>query len=137
MGGFARTLLAQTPRTGRLAPAVLCDRDVERLRGMLVELGYPAEGLAVCADADEVARAAAEGSIALVADGSLLPTAPWDILVEATGSPADGYAMAREALTGGRHVAMVSKEVDSVAGLHLADLARDNGVVYTTADGDQ
>lgn len=104
---------------------------------MLVELGYPAESLAVCADADEVARAAAEGSIALVADGSLLPAAPWDILVEATGNPADGYAMAREALTGGRHVAMVSKEVDSVAGLHLADLARDHGVVYTTADGDQ
>lgn len=75
-GGFARTLLAQTPRIGRLAPAVLCDRDVERLRGMLVELGYPADRLAVCADAAEVARAAEQGDVALVADGALLPAAP-------------------------------------------------------------
>ncbi|MFG2427468.1 homoserine dehydrogenase [Streptomyces sp. NPDC048590] len=136
-GGFARTLLAQTGRTGRLAPAVLCDRDVERLRDMLVELGHQPDHVAVCEKADEVARTVAAGSVALVADGALLTAAPWDILVEATGSPAEGYAMAREALTGGRHVAMVSKEVDSVAGLHLADLAQDHGVVYTTADGDQ
>ncbi|MFH8468444.1 homoserine dehydrogenase [Streptomyces sp. NPDC017991] len=136
-GGFARTLLAQTPRIPGLAPAVLCDRDVPGLRTMLSELGYPASDLTVCGTADEVAAAARAGHIALVQDGSLLSAAPWDILVEATGSPADGYAMAREALTGGRHVAMVSKEVDSVAGLHLADLAKDNGVVCTTADGDQ
>ncbi|MEV2246614.1 homoserine dehydrogenase [Streptomyces sp. NPDC049970] len=136
-GGFARTLLAQTLRIGRLAPAVLCDREVERLRGMLVELGYPERDLRICGDTEAVASAAEDGAVALVADGTLLTGASWDILVEATGSPADGYAMAREALTRGRHVAMVSKEVDSVAGLHLADLARDHGVVYTTADGDQ
>ncbi|MFD7715793.1 homoserine dehydrogenase [Streptomyces sp. NPDC059814] len=136
-GGFARTLLAQTRRLGRLVPAVLCDRDVDRLRTMLLDLGHDASELRVCGTADEVAAAAGEGRVALVADGALLPAAPWDILVEATGSPADGYTMAREALTLGRHVAMVSKEVDSVAGLHLADLAKENGVVYTTADGDQ
>ncbi|MGW2841777.1 homoserine dehydrogenase [Streptomyces sp. NPDC001493] len=136
-GGFARTLLAQTLRIDRLAPSVLCDRDVERLAEMLLELGYAPDALSVCADAVEVARAGEEGRIALVREGALLPAGAWDILVEATGSPADGFATACAALTAGRHVAMVSKEVDSVAGLHLADLAQENGVVYTTADGDQ
>ncbi|OON74678.1 homoserine dehydrogenase [Streptomyces tsukubensis] len=136
-GGFARTLLAQSLRLPGLAPVVLCDRDVERLRSMLIELGYADGSLRICADADAAAHAAREGHIALVPDGGLLPAVEWDILVEATGSPADGYAMAREALSAGRHVAMVSKEVDSVAGLHLAELAQRHGVVYTTADGDQ
>lgn len=136
-GGFARTLLAQTRHIPRLTPAVLCDRDVHHLKETLLDLGYAEEQLHICADAEAVTQAARNGHICLVHDSGLLPTAPWDILVEATGSPTDGYAMAREALTAGRHVAMVSKEVDSVAGLHLADLARQHDVVYSTADGDQ
>ncbi|MFE7498878.1 homoserine dehydrogenase [Streptomyces albidoflavus] len=136
-GGFARTLLAQTLRIPRLRPAVLCDQDVAGLRAMLVELGYDASQLRICGDARAVRDAGQDGHLALVADGDLLIAGDWDILVEATGSPAAGYEMARQALTGGRHVAMVSKEVDSVAGLHLAELARTHGSVYTTADGDQ
>ncbi|MBP3081305.1 homoserine dehydrogenase [Streptomyces sp. 604F] len=136
-GGFARTLLAQTLHIPRLRPAVLCDQDVAGLRAMLVELGYASSELRVCSDARAVRDAGQDGHLALVADGDLLIAGDWDILVEATGSPAAGYEMARQALTGGRHVAMVSKEVDSVAGLHLAELARAHGSVYTTADGDQ
>ncbi|WP_327672993.1 MULTISPECIES: homoserine dehydrogenase [unclassified Streptomyces] len=136
-GGFARTLLAQTLRIPALQPSVLCDRDLPGLGAMLAELGFPAGQLVVCASAAEVERAERDGRIALVAEGDLLSAATWDILVEATGSPAHGYAMAKAALLSGRHVAMVSKEVDSVAGLHLADLAEQAGLVYTTADGDQ
>ncbi|WP_394428789.1 homoserine dehydrogenase [Streptomyces sp. SGAir0957] len=136
-GGFARTLLAQTLRIPALRPAVLCDRDLPRLRAMLGDLGYEDAQVRECADAAEVERAARDGHLALVADGALLTAAPWDILVEATGSPVHGYAMAKDALLAGRHVAMVSKEVDSVAGLHLAELAERSGLVYTTADGDQ
>ncbi|MFF1697698.1 homoserine dehydrogenase [Streptomyces sp. NPDC058257] len=136
-GGFARTLLAQTPRGTALRPAVLCDRDLPGLRAMLGELGYETARLADCESPADVARAERDGRIALVADSTLLGAAAWDILVEATGSPVHGYAMAKAAIEAGRHVAMVSKEVDSVAGLHLADLAEQAGVVYTTADGDQ
>ena len=75
--------------------------------------------------------------IALVPDHELIAAGGWDVLVEATGSPAHGYAMARTALELGRHVAMVSKEVDSVAGLHLARIAAANDVAYLPAEGDQ
>lgn len=136
-GGFARTLLAQSRLMPGTAPAVLCDRDLPRLRALLTELGHREADLTDCHDAEAVAAAVDAGRIALVADASLLTAGAWDILVEATGSPAAGLAMAERALRAGRHVAMVSKEVDSVAGLHLAELARDAGLVYTTADGDQ
>ncbi|MGY1439427.1 homoserine dehydrogenase [Streptomyces reniochalinae] len=136
-GGFARTLLAQTLRIPRLVPAVLCDVDVERLHALCREVGYREDALSICTDATAVMAAAREGRVALVGDAALMGVSEWDILVEATGSPVHGWTMARDAIAAGRHVAMVSKEVDSVAGLHLAGLARERGVVYTTADGDQ
>ncbi|RKN41225.1 homoserine dehydrogenase [Streptomyces hoynatensis] len=139
-GGFARTLLAQTRLLPRLRPALLCDRDTGRLHALCRELGYPEADLATCADPASAAEAARAGRIVLTAEPALLGTAggvAYDILVEATGHPRDGHAMARAALLAGRHVAMVSKEVDSVAGLSLARLATERGLVYTAAEGDQ
>ncbi|WP_244900774.1 homoserine dehydrogenase [Streptomyces nanshensis] len=136
-GGFARTLLAQTRLVPRLSPVALCDLDLGRLHAMCRELGYDEAELAQCADADAVVRAAGAGQTVLVADPALLGAAEWDILVEATGDPVQGFRMARDAIAAGRHVALVSKEVDSVAGPRLAALAAERGVVCTTADGDQ
>ncbi|WP_199272434.1 homoserine dehydrogenase [Paraburkholderia acidisoli] len=135
-GGFARTLLAQSRLLGRLAPTVLCDLDLAGLRALCLELGYEAAALVECADAASV-RALVPGQIALVRDVNLLDPAAFDILVEGTGNPSVGYRAARAALEAKRHVAMVSKEVDAVAGVSLAQLAASQGVVYTTADGDQ
>ncbi|MEK6419055.1 MAG: homoserine dehydrogenase [Burkholderia gladioli] len=135
-GGFSRTLLAQTRLIARLAPTVLCDLNLPALRAMCVALGYPDASLVECRDAAAV-RALAPGQIALVADVALLDPAAFDILVEATGNPAVGHGAAHAALQARRHVAMVSKEVDAVAGVSLARFAASQGVVYTTADGDQ
>ncbi|GAA3731323.1 homoserine dehydrogenase [Streptomyces tremellae] len=136
-GGFARTLLAQSRLLSWLTPAVLCDLDTDRVVALCTELGYAADTLAVCEDADAVARAAAAGLTAVTSDAGALAAAEWDVLVEATGSPAHGLAMAEEALAAGRHVAMVSKEVDSVAGIHLARTAAARGLVHTPVEGDQ
>lgn len=136
-GGFARTLLAQTRLLiARLVPTILCDLDLAGLRALCLELGYEAATLVDCADAASL-DALAPGQIALVADVSLLDPARFDILVEGTGNPSVGYRAARAALEAKRSVAMVSKEVDSVAGVALAHFAARQGVVYTTADGDQ
>lgn len=135
-GGFSRTLLAQTRLMPRLIPAILCDLDVAGLRDLCLELGFPAEQLVECRSAEDVVGAPRD-AILLVADVALLNPERYDILVEATGNPAVGHRVAREAITAGRHVAMVSKEVDSVVGISLSRLAAEQGVVYTTADGDQ
>ncbi|MDM0028387.1 homoserine dehydrogenase [Variovorax saccharolyticus] len=135
-GGFARTLLAQTRRMPRLVPAALCDLDLPGLRALCEELGFPATQLHECSSAAEVAATPTD-AICLVADAALLRDVPHDILVEATGNPKVGYRVACEAIDAGRHVAMVSKEVDTVAGVTLSRLALAKGVVYTTADGDQ
>jgi predicted homoserine dehydrogenase-like protein len=135
-GGFARTLLAQSRLMPRLVPVALCDLDLPGLRALCEELGFPATQLVECHNAAQVAAAPSD-TIRLVADASLLRDVPHDILVEATGNPKVGHRVACEAIDAGRHVAMVSKEVDTVAGVALARRAAAKGVVYTTADGDQ
>ncbi|MGQ4269906.1 homoserine dehydrogenase [Nocardiopsis changdeensis] len=135
-GGFARTLLAQTRGIDRLHPAVLCDLDPEGTVALCTELGYDPADLHVCADAAELA-AAKDGGIAVIADAALLAHADYEVLVEATGSPGAGARAARTAITTGHHVVMVSKEVASVSGTALADLADEHGVVYTPGIGDQ
>jgi predicted homoserine dehydrogenase-like protein len=58
-------------------------------------------------------------------------------VVEATGQPEVSVQIAVDAMRRGLHVAMVSKETDSVVGPQLSQLALEFGVVYTTTHGDQ
>ncbi|MEM7212676.1 MAG: SAF domain-containing protein, partial [Pseudomonadota bacterium] len=60
-----------------------------------------------------------------------------DVVVDATGSPAAGIVHARSAIQNGKHVVMVNVEADALAGPLLAQEARDAGVVYSMAYGDQ
>lgn len=118
-GGYARTLLSQLRQIDAIDVAALCDLDTEPVREMWRELS---------GDAD---------TPALIDDLDRLLEVPFDVLVEATGNPARGYAIARAALDDGRHVVMVSKEVDSVAGPALLAAAERARVGYTLAGGDQ
>lgn len=56
--------------------------------------------------------------------------------MEATGHPETGALHAKRAIESGWHIVMVSKEVDSVIGPELAEMAT-VGRVYTPVDGDQ
>ncbi|HEX4944629.1 MAG TPA: hypothetical protein VFV55_09775 [Usitatibacteraceae bacterium] len=136
-GGFGRTFLAQCHQVPQVELSVLCDQDVEGLRATLLEAGFAESAFLVCASEADVRRAAGARRIALVADCALLPGAPHDIVVEATGQPEASVAIALAAIERGAHVGMVTKETDSVVGPWLDGLARERGVVYTTVAGDQ
>src|SRR3712207_9478903 len=59
------------------------------------------------------------------------------VVVEATGSPPAGVRHALLAFGHGCHVIMVNVEADALVGPLLARRAREAGVVYTLAYGDQ
>ena len=59
------------------------------------------------------------------------------MFIEATGHPEAGARHALMAVERGWHLALVSKEVDVVAGAGLSALARQNRRVVTPIDGDQ
>lgn len=134
-GGFGRTFLAQCRWVPQVTLAALCDRDVDGLRATLLAMGFDEAALRVCASVAD-AKAATDG-ILLLSEAHWLDAVPLDIVIEATGQPEVSVNIAERALRRRVHVGMVTKETDSVVGPWLNDLAKVNGVVYTTVDGDQ
>jgi predicted homoserine dehydrogenase-like protein len=120
-GGFGRTFLAQLRAVPRLVATQLIDPDTAGVRTMLDELGFDVDGAAPV----------------LVPDAERIDWSSIDVLVEATGRIDAGYDYAATAIAHGVHVVMVSKEVESLAGVSLAAAARDAGVRYLPGDGDQ
>jgi predicted homoserine dehydrogenase-like protein len=70
-------------------------------------------------------------------DPLLLPRLPVEAVVEATGDPSTGAAVAAASIDAGHHTVMLNVEADVVVGPLLAEQARRHGVVYTLAAGDQ
>lgn len=135
-GDYGRTLLAG--HAPGINPRVLCDIDTDAVRRLLLELGYESERVILASDPESIAVAQERPeSIVVVPSLDLLPLTRYDILVEATGRPEAGYFAAARAVEDGRHVTLVSKEIDSFAGVHLARLAAGQGTVVTPALGDQ
>jgi predicted homoserine dehydrogenase-like protein len=136
-GGFSRTLLVQCRAVSNVDIAALCDLDVEGIASLLLSLGFAPDAMQACETEEEVRRAARDRKIVLIRRHELLAGVEHDILVEATGHPEVSVQIAVNAIRRGIHVAMVTKETDSVVGPYLNRLAREHRVVYTTADGDQ
>jgi predicted homoserine dehydrogenase-like protein len=59
------------------------------------------------------------------------------VIVEATGIPGAGIAHCLKAIQNGKHIVMVNVEADALAGPLLARRAKEAGVVYSLAWGDQ
>jgi predicted homoserine dehydrogenase-like protein len=60
-----------------------------------------------------------------------------EVVIEATGDPAAGIRLCQAAVRHGKHIVMVNVEADALAGPLLARQAREAGVVYSLAWGDQ
>jgi predicted homoserine dehydrogenase-like protein len=116
-GGYGRTLLAQLRLVPDMLPTVLVDPDVDGVQAMLDDLGI--------------------ADVAVVPGIDGIDWDAIDVLVEGTGRVAAGVAYAEAAIAHGVHVVMVSKEVETVAGVALAATAAEAGVRYLPGDGDQ
>ena len=136
-GQYGTSLLGQIPFIERLDVPVICDKDPEALRQTCSEAGIPEEKLVRCSSKAEALKAMEQGKYALVEDGLIVPELPIDVIVECTGNPEDGARYSQLGIENGKHVAVVNKEMDSVIGPYLSYLAAQNGVVFTSADGDQ
>ncbi|NML44043.1 flagellar biosynthesis protein FlgA [Ramlibacter sp. G-1-2-2] len=136
-GGFGRSFLAQALRM----PLVQCRVAVDREAGIAAEalrsIGLQPGRIAVCETPAQAAAAWERGQHIAAGDVSVVLGLPLDLLIEATGHPEAGARHARLAIEAGLHVALASKEVDSVVGPELARLAQLKGRVVTPVDGDQ
>jgi predicted homoserine dehydrogenase-like protein len=122
-GKFGSMFLSQVPSITGLEVAVIADLDPERARAACRTVGWDAACLAKTRFTDAGREACEDAAV--------------EVVIEATGSPAAGIAHALAAIAAGTHIVMVNVEADVLAGPVLAAKARDKGVVYSMAYGDQ
>lgn len=136
-GGFGRSYLAQARKIPLVKARIAVDITAEAAGQAFAAAGFGKAEIALC-ETPAQARAAWDAGHCVAA--GRLETAialPFQLLAEATGSPEAATRHSLMAIEAGRHVALVSKEADSVVGPGLAFLAREKGVVVTPVDGDQ
>jgi predicted homoserine dehydrogenase-like protein len=133
-GKFGAMFLAQVPTTPGLLLVGIADLAPGRARETLARIGWPAERSAAASLADAWRTGAThvgEDAAALIADPAV------EVVIDATGSPPAGIRHALAAIAAGKHIVMVNVEADVLAGPLLAERARQAGVVYSLAYGDQ
>jgi predicted homoserine dehydrogenase-like protein len=133
-GKFGAMYLAQVPKTPGLHLAGIADLSPQNAKTNLERVGWKAERYA----APSLDAALSSGLTHLGEDWQALVAHPaLDIIVEATGNPIAAVEHALAAFRNGKHVVMVTVEADAMCGPLLARRAKEAGVVYSLAYGDQ
>lgn len=132
-GKFGAMFLAMAARSPGIHVAVIADLAPARARENLTRIGWAsAQSAATSLDHALSTRATfVTENAALVNDPRI------EVVVESTGNPAAGIRHALAAIAARQHVVMVNVEADVLAGPLLAAKARQAGVVYSMAYGDQ
>ena len=133
-GKFGSMYLSQARRTPGIHLVGVADLSPRRAKAALLRVGWPAAALG----ARSLAEAARKGTTRLLDDAQALIAAPEvEIVIDATGHPSAGIAHVLACCRHGKHVVMVNVEADALAGPLLARRAREAGIVYSLAYGDQ
>jgi predicted homoserine dehydrogenase-like protein len=133
-GKFGAMYLAQVPKTPGLHLAGIADLSPANAKANLQRVGWNPERYA----AASLNAAFSSGLTHVGEDWQALIAHPLiDIVVEATGNPIAAVEHALAAFKHGKHVVMVTVEADAMCGPLLARRAREAGVVYSLAYGDQ
>ncbi|MFZ5540872.1 MAG: NAD(P)H-dependent oxidoreductase [Pseudomonadota bacterium] len=122
-GKFGSMYLSQARRTPGMRLTTVADLNVGRAREALRRVGWT--------DAELAGVKFTDDARALIGSGDV------QIVIDATGSPAAGVAHVLACCERGKHIVMVNVEADALAGPLLARRAREAGIVYSLAYGDQ
>jgi predicted homoserine dehydrogenase-like protein len=133
-GKFGSMFLSQARRTPGLHVAAVVDLSPARARESLARAGWPAEQFAAASHAEALAKGSTfvtDDALAAIAGDGI------EAVIDATGSRAAGIRHVLACCRHGRHIVMVNVEADALAGPLLARRAREAGIVYSLAYGDQ
>ena len=137
VSGFNYSLFRYGSRNEKVSIRVLCGRNVQKCVDAYRSIGIAENRIVVCKGYDEGIKAFNEGFSLVFADTILAMRMPFDVAIEGTGKPEAAAAHVLAAIDNGKHVVMVTKESDSVAGSLFARRAKEKGVVYSLVEGDQ
>lgn len=138
IGRMGRGIVDQIATMTGMAVAAAADVDPARAIACFEENGWDRGDIVVTNEPAEAAHAVRKGLPVATEDALLVPRLEeLDAVVESTGLPSVGAEVAVEAIEHRLHVVMLNVETDVVVGSILAERARQEGVIYTLAAGDQ
>ncbi len=133
-GKFGSMFLAQTERIAGIHLIGVIDLSPAQAKSNMELVGWSPERFS----ASSLDEAAATGKTFVGDDWQQLVTYPKiDIIIECTGAPTAAIQHAIEAFLNGKHVINVTVEADAFCGPALAAKAKESGVIYSMAYGDQ
>ena len=136
-GGFGQSFLAQAQRVPLMNARIAVDITSEGAASGLRAAGVDARQIQICDSAQDAKAAWERGDYIATKDLAFVSDLPFDVVVEATGQPRAAARHALLAVEAEKHLALVTKELDSVVGPGLKALAAERGRIVTTVDGDQ
>ena len=133
-GKFGSMYLSQAPRTPGIHVVAVVDLSPDRAKASLIRVGWDVPRMA----ATSLTQALQDGSTFVTDDAAAVIASDCvDIVIDATGSPAAGIAHALLCCQHRKHIIMVNVEADVLAGPLLARKAKEAGIIYSMASGDQ
>ena len=118
--------------------AVVAEPRIDHAHAALRMAGIPAGQTVVTGSRGAAADAAGAGRVVVTEDGALACTSDHvDVVIDATGNPSVGAALALTAFAHGKHVVMMNVEADVTVGPMLAREAARAGVGYSLGAGDE
>lgn len=133
-GKFGTMFLSQVRKLKGIHLIGIADLSVDNAKSNMEFVGWPAEQYSA-PSLDQAAQTKAthvsEDWQALVAHPAI------DIVIECTGAPVAAIEHALAAFDNGKHVINVTVEADAFCGFALAAKAKEAGVIYSMAYGDQ
>jgi predicted homoserine dehydrogenase-like protein len=131
--GIALQILSAVPGMRLVA---IANRRIERAFEAYEQAG--AENVEEVTDEEGLSKAIAAERYAVTRDPLLLCRQPEvEAVIEVTGAVESGARSVLEAIEHGKHVILMNAELDGTVGPILHERAKEAGVVYTNADGDQ
>lgn len=135
VGAMGRGLVYQCRNTPGFQCVAVADLNGASTMEFLASLGVPARRAQSAAEAQLIHQS---GGVVVFDDGRLVATMPQlDVVIEATSAIREAGEFAVTALRHGKHLVLMNAEIDLIFGPALLELARQNGVVCTSCDGDQ
>lgn len=129
--------ISQSHRSPGIRLAGIADLSLDRAKAALKRVGYPPDRY------DEAGTLSLEegikaGKTVITTDSAaLIATPAIDVVLEVTGSPAAGVRHALLCCEHKKHIVMVNVEADVLAGPLLVRKAKEAGIIYSMAYGDQ
>jgi predicted homoserine dehydrogenase-like protein len=137
VGRMGRGIVDQISTMTGLRVRVLADVDGDRALRGFTENGWERDQVVVTDSAAAAQDALRAGKAVATEDARLAPQLAVEAVVEATGVPEVGAEVAALSIEHRHHAVLLNVEADVVVGPVLARRAKEAGVVYTLAAGDQ